>query len=350
MKKMKVMVIALTMVTTFAMSAVAADWNFYGDARIETFITDNNNPGTADTKSLSESLQSNSRIGANVKVNDQLTGRFEYGTEVNVRHLFGEWNFGAGKLLVGQTFVLSDISVSGQVYGTDDGLCGYGAPNVNRDPQLRLTFGDFAIAAIAPRTDEFNGIDEGGALDIATKQVNFPKIEASYTMNFDNAYVTGVAGYQAYENIIAGSTPVDMDSYLVTFAGGMTFGNFYLNANLFFGQNLAGYGFYSDVDLAPDYTASTLTDNDASGLILVTGAKINDMFSVEAGYGFVKAEIDAAGFSDDEAASYYVQTTITLAPGVVIIPEIGKIDRKTNKFNVAQSDTLYYGAKWQINF
>jgi hypothetical protein len=28
------------MVTLFAMSASAADWNFYGSARVQTFVTD----------------------------------------------------------------------------------------------------------------------------------------------------------------------------------------------------------------------------------------------------------------------------------------------------------------------
>ncbi|MCF8136214.1 MAG: hypothetical protein K9K63_02785, partial [Desulfotignum sp.] len=107
MKKLMVLVAALALVAGSAMTAAAADWNFYGSARIATFFVDqennvaSNNPAYVDTSSYNQGLQGNSRIGASVKVSDELTGGFEYGTGVNVRKLYGEWNFGAGSLLVG---------------------------------------------------------------------------------------------------------------------------------------------------------------------------------------------------------------------------------------------------------
>lgn len=103
MKKLVVMAAALAMVLSVAMTAAAADWNFYGNARVGTFVHDTETPGAADVQTFEQNLQGNSRIGARVQVSDELRGRFEYGTGVNVRHLFGEWDFGPGKLLVGQT-------------------------------------------------------------------------------------------------------------------------------------------------------------------------------------------------------------------------------------------------------
>jgi hypothetical protein len=46
--------------------------------------------------------------------------------------------------------------------------------------------------------------------------------------------------------------------------------------------------------------------------------------------------------------TYYVQSTITLAPGVFITPEIGMFDGKED--GAGNFETMYYGAKWQINF
>ena len=79
----------------------------------------------------------------------------------------------------------------------------------------------------------------------------------------------------------------------------------------------------------------------------------NDMFSVEAGYGYVETEFDhpGGGFGiEDGAASYYLQFPITLAPGVFVTPEVGMIDYDENAFGADESETTYFGAKWQINF
>ena len=71
-------------------------------------------------------LQSNSRIGVTVS-NGAVGGGFEYGTGVNVRKLYGIWNFGAGTLLVGQTYVPISIFLSNQVFDADADLLAWGA-------------------------------------------------------------------------------------------------------------------------------------------------------------------------------------------------------------------------------
>ncbi len=70
-------------------------------------------------------LQGNSRIGANVSAGD-VSGRFEYGTGVNLRLLYGTWNFGGGKLTVGRAYTPLMVCYSSQVYATDNGLVGFG--------------------------------------------------------------------------------------------------------------------------------------------------------------------------------------------------------------------------------
>ena len=86
------------------------------------------------------------------------------------------------------------------------------------------------------------------------------------------------------------------------------------------------------------------------GYSLIAGVKLGDAIGLEAGYGKVSNDIDVVGAKDDDACSYYVQATIGLAPGVFIVPEIGKIDNEKDAANVKEGDITYFGAKWQINF
>lgn len=325
MKKLMVIIAALAMVTG---SAYAADWNFYGSARIQTFITDSD---LADEDIFDETMQGNSRIGANVKVSDELTGRFEYGTGVNVRVLYGEWNFGGGKFLVGQTYTPLNMFYSNQVYGSDTDLLGYGGVYSGRAPMLRLKFGDFQIAAVDPNTP--------GASD-----VTMPAIEAKYTLGLGALRLALAGGYQSYE-VASG----DVDSYVVALGAGMNFGAAYVNAQVYTGQNGGSLIWIDTGDglggTAVD-TGTAIVDMDNFGWLLVAGFKVNDMFSLEAGYAMAEAELDVAGVDADEVSSYYIQATVGLAPGVFFVPEIGVIDYD----EAGQDEITYYGVKWQINF
>ena len=81
MKKLCFVGSIAAMVAVFTMNATAADWNFYGSARLSTFVTTTDNKGLLeDTTNYAQNLQSNARIGAKVKVNATLTSRFEYGS------------------------------------------------------------------------------------------------------------------------------------------------------------------------------------------------------------------------------------------------------------------------------
>lgn len=348
MKKLGLLAGIVVMVAVFAVSASAADWNFYGSARVQTFVTDTDNPGgVPDTKNYSQTLQGNARIGAKVKVSDELTGLFEYGASggnANIRQLYGEWDFGSGKFLVGQTYSPLNMSLSNQVYGSDENLNSFGNPYAGRQPMLQLTFGGFKIAAIS--TD----VDTLGVLN-ATTEVTIPKIEASYQLDLKNAYLLFAGGYQAYElSDPATVRTYDVDSYIGAVGGHITFGSFYLAGNFYFAQNTGPYNLASAADDMPAIVGTTLIDNESLGYIFVGGMKLNDTFSFEVGYGYTEAELDQTGSNKDAVDSYYIQSTVTLAPGVFFVPEIGVIDNKTDASGIEESDILYYGIKWQINF
>jgi len=112
------------------------DWNFYGSARMATFYTSFDEKDVGPKSSdLQWDFQPNSRLGANVKA-DHIKGQVEMGlkgsdggdVDVGTRRLYGTWNFGAGSLKVGKDYSPVSVFVSGQVFDTDAGLIGFGAP------------------------------------------------------------------------------------------------------------------------------------------------------------------------------------------------------------------------------
>ena len=337
MKKLIGMIAALAMITG---SAYAADWNFYGSARVSTFVTD---ADSTDNTSFAEGLQGNSRIGAKVKANDSVSGRFEYGAsggKANVRLLYGTWNFGAGALTVGQDYTPMNAFYSNQVYAGDADLLAQGGIYSGRKAQVALKFGGFEIAAVQTQSDALGLTDP-------TIETNFPGVEMAYKTKFNNIGLFLTAGYNTYE-----INELDVDTWIVGAGAKADFGSIYLAGNIYTGQN-AGHMIAIDIDNDGKWNdgkakvaGGKVVDNDALGFILVAGYKANDMFTFEAGYGYAKTEFDEAASDDDTATAYYLQSVITLAPGVYVIPEIGVVDGE----DAGEEKNTYYGAKWQINF
>jgi hypothetical protein len=352
MKKLMIMVAALAML---ASSAYAADWNFYGSARIGTFYNDAGTIGTAanDATNYSEYLHGNARIGANVKVSDELTGRFEYGASggvANIRLLYGTWNFGGGKLVVGQAYAPLNY-----LYSTQAGLGGdanglkHGGVFSGRVGQIQLVFGGLQVAFVPANTNLMNAA--------ASTEIKLPGIEVGYTMNFDNIDLKLGGGYQNFKaTLAAGNAEQDVTSYILSAFGKANFGAFYVAGNLYGGQNCGNMisvdtdgdnSFNSDNGIAT-LTATNVQDSDVFGALIVAGFVANDMFTIEAGYGYVSTELDVAGPAGDKdkLSTYYLNSTVTLAPGVFIVPEVGVMDGE----EAGDQEITYGGIKWQINF
>lgn len=344
-KKMKKLLLVVALVAMFAGSAVAADWNFYGSARISTFWV-NTDPGVNDVTQYEQALQGNSRIGAKVKVSDELTGRFEYGTgggNANIRLLYGTWNFGAGSLTVGQDYAPLNWFYSNQVFDADADLLPYGGVYSGRVGQLRLNFGGFQVALVP------TSVSTTGAA--VTTEVQIPGIEATYSMTFDNITVDMGGGYQTYD-VKNAAIDDNVASWVIALGAKAQFGAFYLGGNVYGGSN-AGNLISVDTDANRAWNngvaviaANRVEDTDVIGGILVAGFALNDMFNFEVGYGTAKSDYDNAATQDDKVQSYYVNSTITMAPGVFVVPELGRIDGYEN----GQNDITYLGMKWQINF
>jgi len=342
--------LVVAIVAMFAGSSMAAEWDFYGSARIATFYTkvDTIGGNTDSIDQYQQAMQGNSRIGAKVKVSDELTARFEYGTGVNVRILYGEWNFGAGSFLVGQMYSPLNMFYSNQVIGSDNGLLAQGGVYSGREQMLQLKFGGFKIAAVAPK-------NATTGVAVSATENKIPGLEASYNLKMDVVSMKFAGGYQAYDATV-GTTKYDVDSWVAAFGANAKFGAFYVGGNIYMGQN-AGNLIGVDDDGANNWgdgyanlTGTAVQDSDAFGAMIAAGFVLNDMFSFEAGYGYVETELDdvagATNNATNKAQAYYLQSTITLAPGVFFVPEIGKFDGDED----GDTETDYFGIKWQINF
>jgi len=352
MKKLFLFFVAAALIAAFSVPAVAGDaeWNFYGSARMATFRIDQSkelagvHTPADDDQDTQWTQQGNSRIGARVS-NGDVGGRFEYGTGINLRLLYGTWNFGAGTLLIGQTYTPVNVFISNQVFGSDTDMLNTGGIYDGRRPVIQVAFAGFKIALVEPSTGGSTAVTAVGA-EVDT---TLPKIELAYTFKTDMFKVGVVGGYNSYD-VEGDAKTYDVDSWVAGLWGAVNFGPAYVKANIYKAQNTGAYGLYEAGDDDFDFVGNKIKDMDTLGYLAVAGAKLGDAFAVEAGYGKVSHESDVVGEKDDDTSAYYVQATIGLAPGVFIVPEIGKIDYDKNHANAKEGDQLYYGAKWQINF
>ncbi len=420
MKKMFILVLALVM-TFAALPAFAqdkADWSFYGSVRMWTAweSVDEDTPNqlsnsgffpvaatTAKAIGYSVSgdqgddefaylLQSNSRIGANVKWGN-IGGRFEYGhtTTANLRLLYGTWNFGAGTLLVGQDYGPYFYLVSG-LCGPGGGECngiGFGSIYSGRNPQLKLIFGGFQVAIVKPAqvssfapsaalVTAFSGgapltanstIFQNNQTTAGTgfQDVDFtlPKLEASYTFNLGPAqlFVGGIYNkYTEVYNIGGVETENDVDGWALGAGTKMSFGPFYANATFQIGSNVNNSGsgpvtmfptvqFYAPQAIPAISTAAGESqDADYLAAQLILGFKLTDSMVFEGGVVWQNGSYDDL---EQTTWVYYIGFGWSPAKNVFIVPEFGIIDYKkleTTAGDVSFGDLTWFGIKWQINF
>ena len=364
MKKLFVILSAIMLAIVFAIPASAVDWDFYGSARMQTFhVYQDKYAGTPgfDDRDTTWALNTVSRVGGTVKEGD-VGGRFEYGPGVNLRRLYGTWDFGVGELLVGQDYTPAFFIVN-QAHKSDVGLSDFGGLFLRR-PMIQVKIDGFKLAFVEPQT-KLSVADEN-AIAIATKNTidydtTYPKVEASYTLAMDTFSVKLFGGWNAFEVVAADNNnnkeyEYDIISYIYGVAGVVNVGPVTLKAMYWEGQNVGLYGLNvpHEVDSEPDYNNidDEVRDNNGYGGIASIGVKINDVIGIEAGYGYVTGEDDPVGknHNDDEAWAAYLQAPITLAQGVTVVPEIGHYDYEEDDTKTNEGHESYFGAKWQINF
>jgi len=348
MKKLFVLFVAAAMVVAFTVPVMAADWGFYGSARMQTFWESRELDGPHGQDlgdgGLYHNLSGVARIGAKVKA-DAITGQFEYGPGVNLRLLYGEWNFGTGSLLVGQDYTPALSVIGNQVYGDDADLKNMGGFYIGRQPQLKLKVAGFQVALVRPTGARLAG-DNSGDVDIS-----LPKIEARYDFKADKFAVGVFGGYNSFDVENSAEAPdYSVDSYVVGAKGTFNFGPAYVQVGAHYGQNTGDYGSVTVGADGAQLVNRTIQDTTTIGYAGAVGFKVSDMLAFEGGIGMVNNQTDVAGQSDDDAMVYYIQATVSPAKGVFLVPEIGIYDYQDDRAGADEGKLTYFGVKTQINF
>jgi hypothetical protein len=371
---MKKIILAIAALALIASPALAVDWNFYGSSRMVTwYVSDDlgdfsTAAGDNDDTEFrwGSNGQQNSRFGAKVK-GENVSGAVEiqmrgdsggdpFGTQtVESRILYGQWDFGAGKLLVGKAYTPISQFISGQAFDEDLGLVTIGAMYGNRIPGFQLSFGGLTVAILQPNTNQV--ANAAGVATTGDVDDSLPKLEAKYGMSFDMFNFAVRGGYQHYQ--IEGpvgilTDDVDVDSWILGADAGVNFGPAYVKGAISIGQNTADAAwssFYNGNGGATlNAVGDDVDDTDMFMFALVGGFKFTDQVSFEVGGGWRQNDPDIAGAKEDEAWVVYAQAPISLAPGVWVIPEIGYFDYEKNAADQNEGSTMYAGAKWQIDF
>jgi hypothetical protein len=359
MKKFIIFIAAVAMVFSFVPTAMA-DVDLYGSARMWTYWVDKDEEASStgyDDDDLLWKLGPFSRFGANFK-SDKITGKFELDArdtgksassvgDMRLRLLYGEYDFGAGKLLVGQNWPLTDWAVS-MIQITGGGIQPYGGMGVGiaRKPQIRLTVGDLKLAFLTPNTST----KYAGQTDTDT---TLPQIEARYTFKLGDSSFDILGAYQTMKYVDALDSDETVNSYIVGARGKFNFGPAYLNLTGKYQVNGGNYGMSDAARTSAMLEDGRLEDNTAWGFAAVLGYKVNDMFTIETTYGYINSEEDVSGDYEDEAQAYGVTAMITVAPGVYLIPEIVVLDGKdvTNAgSSTDQGKVTNFGMVWRIDF
>jgi len=372
MRKLFVLIAAVAFLVAFTAPAFAAEWSFYGSARIESFWYNESgakSPTNNSDLDLTFDVQGNSRFGANVKA-DNITGQVEFGMDggvngdnddssANTRIIWGEYDFGGWKLGIGQNYSPMNFFISNQVAQGDADMLPYGGIYSGRNPMVRFRMGNLDIALVEPDTGAYN--DTGGC--IQDTDVILPRLEARYGLNMGAFYLEFGGGVQTYD--VVGTKPnngnegddEDIISYLGYVGAKWNAGPLYFGANAYIGQNVGDMTLnFGDqpadeaiIKCDKDGERPNVEDTDIYGLLGVVAFTANDMLRFEGGAGYVNADNNEYD-DNDETMVFYVQAQISLAKGLTITPEVGYIDLDNDSNGDSQGSVTYYGAKWQINF
>ncbi len=374
MKKLIIILAAIAMVGVFTTAAMA-DAELYGSARFRTYYISNDpgHPANVETKKdLEWRIGHLTRFGVNFK-NGNMTGKFEMdaragsggatdniddGTgasglgNMRLRQLWGQYDFGTFKLMIGQNFPLYDRPVSNIAYFSGglqaQGGMGYA---VARTSQIRVTVGDLKIAFLPPDTHE-DGLG-------AYSQVNttFPKLEVRYDAKMAPFNISVDGGWESYEieNPTTRNTE-NINSYVLGFRGKANFGPGYAGLGLTYRQNGSNYGAWTASEKETAVFAPGTHDvknAKAWGVVAALGWKVNDMFTVEGNYAKLHSDQDTALDNKDDNQVWAVLAQVHLAPGFMVQPEFIYNDREdvvNDGVTTDQGNETIFGVWWIMNF
>lgn len=188
-------------------------------------------------------------------------------------------------------------------------------------------------------------------IDIAPNTDLAPSVPETHAAPMINFY-TGVQA-EKFQDLIptetfSEKTDWSASTFILFFGVNLNAGAGYFQGNAFTSRGPEN-GIHSKAPAKTGFPQNKLLDTSVKGFNAAAGYKLNNLITLEAGYGYAEQDRDQAK-TGDEAWAIYAQAILNLAPGVQMIPEIGQIDYDKNKPKGAAADNFYAGAKWEINF
>jgi hypothetical protein len=392
MRKLILLCVLAALLLAPAVFAVEKTVNFYGSARVATFVESKDSEylhNTGDSWSDSDTTWDKedwtSRFGANFSMGN-VTGNVEIRPNDGgyVRHWYGAWDFGGGTLVVGRTWAptfvgLTSSNLAGNYWGPGDIVGSL------REDGLQVWIpvgnGTLKIAALAPALSTHDNTDVYDPYSYLTvysdeTDTTLPKLEVSFDTKINNFAFGFVGGYNSIdvqlhsEGVGYHDLTASIDSWLLGGWFNLDLKPAYLKGGIYVGQNLANYGSNDlmfnpalpEIDMSDE---NTLRVNDASFLSygLVLGFAANDKLTLEGWYWHVQSDRNCTHNDDhwkftSEASVYGVMAMWQVAPNVSICPEIARIDcgdeiwtwnGEVDETTPMGTSTIY-GIYWQIDF
>lgn len=367
--------------------AMALDVTPYGAIRVATWWTSSTyyNPAGSPLHDadFTLDLQGDSYVGMRVKEGD-FSALAELGAYnpkarqngVELRMLFGEWNFGSGKLRVGYA-PSPYVYRSEMIYDADGGFNGYASLFDGRYAQIKLSMNNgFYLALLRQENVGLAGIS---ATNSPTTNAGSGYINTPFNMTS----TTYMAGYTDFDTFMP-KTVVGYEGKagIVTYGGGVA-GNYY-KIRTVVGDVQTGkdeiysyLGFaHASIDLAPfeikvaGHTAQNLgnlmnnaaaaagsfySNNPATGKNAYTyggwgqlGYTLNNKVKMFTGVAYESNEMRGRTTDDRMAAFANLQYAVT--KNFNIVPEFAFLNEMRNAAGAKQERIYATGIKWEMKF
>jgi hypothetical protein len=319
---------------------------------------------TDDQTDLVYELQGNSRIGANYKVGDKITGVVELGLNsasgnlVYIRLANATYDFGIAKLEVGQDynpyawFANTDLIEDGN-------LIGFGALYDGRTPQVKISSNGFYLDFIG-----LQRVTTNLGVTVADTTAYLPKIAIGYDYNANGIQVGAGGAYNSYK-INDSTLAVDgktITSWLGYVHGDVLFGIIGIMANAGYGQNAGNFGLATTPGTANALSSVSYTTSDyavAAGSTIKNSThfegyinpyvNLTPQLTVDLGLGYAQSKSGVSGSKADGQIEYTVDAVYHVDKNLSFSPTVSYRDYQKDSAGDKQGSEYYAGVKVQID-